>query len=86
MAIAFLMVIFVVPVLPFWDENETIDGYLQPLLCQPGETIERDLYSGVGSRGGTSYSMNVYCIDEKRDRRDETSWATAPNPIPTKLH
>ncbi len=64
--------IIVIPVLPPFEESAEIDGYLLPLLCQPDENIERDQYSGPGSRGGTSYSMDVYCIDKDGERRDET--------------
>ncbi|MFN8371879.1 MAG: SHOCT domain-containing protein [Anaerolineae bacterium] len=61
----------VIPVLPPFAENETIDNLLAPLICQPEETIERDQYS-TRDREGTSYSMNVYCVDKDGDRRDET--------------
>lgn len=68
--------IIVIPVLPPFEESAEIDGYLTPLLCQPEETILRDQYSGPSREGGTSYSMDVYCIDKDGDRRDETGrWA-----------
>jgi hypothetical protein len=66
-----LGVIIVVPVLPFLNDTPQIDQYLQPLLCQPGETIQREQYS-TRDRDGTSYSMDVYCISEDRTRRDVT--------------
>lgn len=68
--------IIVIPVLPPFEESTEIDGYLTPLLCQPEETIERDQYSERARGGGTSYSMDVYCIDKDGDRRNETGrWA-----------
>lgn len=63
--------IIVVPVLPFLNDTPQIDQYLQPLLCQTGETIRRDLYS-TRDRDGTSYSMNVYCLGDDRAERDVT--------------
>ena len=64
--------IIVIPVLPFLDKNTAIDNYLTPILCQPGEKIERDLYSEPNREGGTSFSMNVYCLDREEQRRDES--------------
>jgi hypothetical protein len=71
-AVVGLCGLVVIPVLPPFAENETIDGLLTPLVCQSGETILRDQYSGPSRDGGTSYSMDVYCIDKEGERRDET--------------
>jgi hypothetical protein len=65
-------VIVVIPVLPPFETNAGIDNMLRPLLCQEGETIERQQYTERARRGGTSFSMNVYCIDQNATRRDET--------------
>ena len=64
--------IIVIPVLPFLDDSETIDGMLQPLFCEPGEKIERDQYTTPGSRGGTAFTMAVYCVSQESSRRDVT--------------
>ena len=71
LAIAALMVIIVLPVIPPLGDNTTIDQFLQPLICQPGETIQRDLYS-QSTYDGTSFSMDVYCVDQEGAQRDET--------------
>lgn len=71
-AMVLLFAIIVIPVLPFVENNATIDGYLTPLMCRPNERIERDLYSGSSRQGGTTFSMGVYCIDNENQRRDET--------------
>lgn len=71
-----LFAVIVIPVLPFLDNNAAIDGYLNPLICQPGEKIIRELYSEPGMDGGTNFSMDVYCLDREEQRRDETGrWA-----------
>ncbi len=69
-AVVLLCVLVVLPVLPFTADNSTIDTALQPILCQQGETIQRDQYSR-NDRQGTSYSMVVYCVSE-RTKRDVT--------------
>ena len=71
LAVVGMMVIIVLPVLPPLADNATIDQLLQPLICQPGETIQRELYSR-STGDGTNYSMDVYCLDRQEHRRDET--------------
>jgi hypothetical protein len=66
-----LCAIVVVPVLPFLDDSPQIDQFLQPILCQPGETVRRDQYSTTDN-DGTSYSMNVYCLGDDEVERDVT--------------
>lgn len=63
--------IVVLPVLPFLEKTTLIDDYLQPLLCEPGETIQRSQYSTRDSEG-TSYSMDVSCRNSDRQERDVT--------------
>jgi hypothetical protein len=71
-----LCVLIVIPVLPPFETNAGIDNMLRPLICQEGEAIERQQYSEPSREGGTSFSMNVYCIDQEATRRDETGrWA-----------
>lgn len=72
LSMAGLCVIIVLPVLPFLESNQTIDSILQPLVCEPGEKIERDQYQTAGSRGGTVFTMNVYCINSEGSRRGAT--------------
>jgi hypothetical protein len=67
-----MFALFVIPVMPPFADNATIDGYLTPLICREGETIEREQYSYEDSEG-TSYSMEVYCVDDDGERRDETT-------------
>ena len=79
LAVVGMMVIIVLPVLPPLADNATIDQLLQPLMgmspaqprAQPGETIQRELYSR-STGDGTNYSMDVYCLDRQEHRRDET--------------
>lgn len=71
-AVVILLIIVVVPVLPLFEENATIDAYLQTMLCAPNQSIIREQYSGPSSEGGTSYSMNVYCTDRELVRDDVT--------------
>lgn len=67
-----LCVLVVLPVLPFLERRGPIDRILEPVLCAPGETIERDPYTTAGSRGGTTFTMSVYCLDANEGRRDAT--------------
>jgi hypothetical protein len=67
-----LCAIIVIPVLPFLDDSETIDGMLEPLFCEPGEKIERDQYTTSSNRGGTTFTMAVYCVSQESGRRDVT--------------
>lgn len=69
LAVAGLLVIVVVPVLPFLNDSPQVDSFMQPLLCQPGETVRREQYS-YRDYDGTAYSMNVYCIGDDRVERD----------------
>ena len=71
LAMLVLFAVIVIPVLPFLDDNQSIDNFLQPLLCQPGEQIIREQYSRTDS-DGTSFSMDVYCMGRDEVRRDET--------------
>jgi hypothetical protein len=74
LGIVSLLAIVVVPVLPFLNDNPAIDNFLQPLLCQPGETVRREQYS-YRDYEGTSYSMNVYCLGDDEVERDvSTRW------------
>jgi hypothetical protein len=72
LAVLGLCVLVVIPVLPPFKTNAGIDNMLRPLICQEGETIEREQYTERARGGGTSFSMNVYCIDQEATRRDET--------------
>jgi hypothetical protein len=64
------------PVLPFFEDNSALDNLLQPLICQSGEQIERDLYTASTGRSGTSFTMSVFCVDAAGQRRDESDrWA-----------
>jgi hypothetical protein len=72
LSMAGLCVIIVLPVLPFMESSQTIDDLLQPLVCEPGEKIERDQYQTAGSRGGTLFTMSVYCIGSEGSRRSAT--------------
>ena len=69
LAVVGLLVIVVVPVLPFLNDSPQVDSFMQPLLCQPGETVRREQYS-YRDYEGTSYSMNVYCIGDDEVERD----------------
>jgi hypothetical protein len=64
-----LCVIVVIPVLPFLNNSPEIDRFMQPLLCQPGETVRREQYSYQDFEG-TAYSMNVYCVNNDEVERD----------------
>lgn len=71
-AVGLLIVMVVIPVLPNTAENATIDDLLARIVCNPGETLIREQYSRASNRGGTSYSANLYCINNENQRRDET--------------
>lgn len=71
-SLASLCLLVVLPVVPFLSEISLFDSLLKPILCEPDETIEREPYSSPNSEGGTSYSMNVYCIRAREIRRDVT--------------
>ena len=71
LAMVGLFAIIVIPVLPMAAQNTTIDRYLEPLLCGPGETIVRDQYSQQ-MMSSTSYSMTVACRDLEGQMRDVT--------------
>lgn len=74
LAVTGLIAIVVVPVLPFLNNSPQVDNFLQPLLCQQGETVRRDQYSYTDFEG-TSYSMNVYCMGDDEVERDvSTRW------------
>ncbi|MBL8165207.1 MAG: SHOCT domain-containing protein [Anaerolineae bacterium] len=62
----------VLPVLPFTADTQAIDAALQPLLCNSGETLRRDLYSSSYRPGETSFSMDVTCLDSDNRERDVT--------------
>jgi hypothetical protein len=66
-----LFAIVVIPVLPFLETSPEIDNFLAPLICGPNERIEREQYSTT-DREGTSYSMNVNCVDLENQSRDAT--------------
>jgi hypothetical protein len=71
LAVVALMATIVIPVLPFFEDNESIDTAMQPLLCQPGERVIREQYTTTDS-DGTGYSMNVYCMGRDEVRQDVT--------------
>ncbi len=73
LAVVGLIALVVVPVLPFLENSPQVDGFLQPLLCQPGETVQREQYSYRDSEG-TSYSMNVYCMGDGVERDVTMNW------------
>jgi hypothetical protein len=71
LAVVALLLIIVIPVLPFTKDNESIDTLMQPLICQPGERVIREQYTTTDSEG-TGYSMNVYCMGRDEVRQDVT--------------
>lgn len=71
LSFAALCGIVVLPVLPFLNDTAVIDDMLAPLICQSGERIQRDQYSTT-NRGGVSFSMSVYCLDQDGRQRDVT--------------
>jgi hypothetical protein len=71
LAVVALLLIIVIPVLPFTKDNESIDTLMQPLMCQPGERVIREQYTTTDSEG-TGYSMNVYCMGRDEVRQDVT--------------
>lgn len=73
-----LFAIIVVPVIPFLDNSPLIDGYLKPIMCQPDERIERRPYQTSGNRGGVVFTMDVYCINNENQQREESDrWMLA---------
>jgi hypothetical protein len=70
-AMVALFAIIVIPVLPPTENMSEVDDLLEPLLCEPGQEIERELYSQTDF-DGTGYSMNVSCIDNEGQRTDAT--------------
>jgi hypothetical protein len=68
---AALFGIIVIPVLPPTEDNATVNNYLTPLLCQPGEKLIREQYQTYDS-DGTGYSMTPYCVNSERQREDVT--------------
>lgn len=68
---AALCILTVLPVLPPFAQNETIDTIIGTVVCQPGETVLRDQYQTQDS-DGTGYSMDVYCINAREQREDVT--------------
>ena len=71
LAVAVLFAVIVIPVLPSTEDSATVNDYLTPLLCQPGEKLIREQYHMRDSRG-TSYSMTPYCVNSERQREDVT--------------
>ena len=73
MVVAFVALfgIIVIPVLPPTQDNATVNNYLTPLLCQPGEHLIREQYVTHDS-DGTGYSMTPYCVNSERQREDVT--------------
>lgn len=72
-SIGLLLATVVIPVIPAFENNETIDKALQAILCQEGETIRRAQYSRPTDEG-TSYSMNVYCETMTGSREVTSRW------------
>jgi len=70
LAMVGLCVIVVIPVMPFLENSETIDVILQPIFCEPSEKIERDQYATSANRGGTTFTIAVYCVSQEGSRRD----------------
>ncbi len=66
-----LFLLIVIPVLPFAEDNQTIDNLLTWLICQPGETIQRHQYATYRP-GETSYSMTVDCVNNEGQTYDAT--------------
>ncbi len=71
LSMAVLFGVTVIPVIPAFKDNQTIDEVLQPLMCESGETLQREQYSRSDTRG-TSYSMEVFCVKNNELKRDVT--------------
>lgn len=74
MVVSFVLLcgLVVLPVIPFLEDTKAFDDLLQSVFCQEGETVLRDQYQTTDSEG-TSYSMDLYCIDREGQRRDVTA-------------
>jgi hypothetical protein len=66
-----LFAVIVIPVLPSTEDSVTVNNYLTPLLCNPGEKLIREQYQTRDS-DGTGYSMTPYCVNSERHREDVT--------------
>ncbi len=70
-AILGLTVLIALPALPPLEDSPEMDALLAALLCQPGETVQREQYSyRVGWRG-ENFGVKVYCLGDD-GRRDVT--------------
>lgn len=67
---ATLMVLVVLPVLPFTETDTNIDRLLGGFLCPDGQFV-RDLYQTSYRPGSTTFSMEVFC-QQGEERTDIT--------------
>jgi hypothetical protein len=77
MLVAFgvLGAIVVIPTLPGAENNATIMGLLEPVLCESGETLSQDTSVYTDTRG-TTRSPHYYCEGDTTPRREVTDTAT----------
>jgi hypothetical protein len=73
-AFVILFGIIVIPALPGAENNSTIMGVLEPLLCKPGETLTQTT-SVIQDSRGTSRSPHYYCGMEPNAQREVTGRA-----------
>ena len=62
----------VLPVMPFMSDDTVVDDLLEEVLCESDERIRRDQYVSSNRQGETSYSMSVYCVNERGLEREVT--------------
>lgn len=77
-AVLGLIILVVLPVLPPLEDSPPLDDLLASLLCQPGETAQRQQYS-YSTGQGRNFSMKVYCLgdDGRRDVTDRWTLISA---------
>lgn len=59
----------ILPVLPFTASTPEIDRYLTPLLCEPGETLNRNQSSYSYRPGSISFTMHPECVNSEGQER-----------------
>ncbi|MCK6576462.1 MAG: hypothetical protein L6Q98_00010 [Anaerolineae bacterium] len=69
-AVVALVAWVILPMMPFTQDNRTIDGWFQPLFCGADETFSREQYRFVGPRITDRFGVRAACINSQSEARD----------------
>ena len=71
-AVMALIVVAIMPAMTPLENIPSVGAFFQSVLCEKGETLRVERHTATGSKGGTSYSAQFFCINEnlKRDVSD----------------